>query len=45
MPFLFHGMPDIWIRKADADSTAQECDQDNTTKGKDYEEELTKWDS
>lgn len=38
-------MPDIWRRKADADSTAQECDQDNTTKGKDYEEELAKWES
>lgn len=38
-------MPDIWIWKADADSTAQECDQDNTTKGKDYEEELAKWES
>lgn len=36
-------MPDIWIWKADADSVAQECDQDNTTKGKDYKEELAKW--
>lgn len=45
MRFLFAGMPDIWIRELDADSSARECDQDGATKGKDYEEELAKWES
>lgn len=45
VPFLFPGMPDIWIQELEADSTAQECDQDSATKGNDYEEELAKWES
>lgn len=45
MRFLFAGMPDIWIRELDADSSTRECDQDGATKGKDYEEELAKWES
>ena len=45
VPFLFPGMPDIWIQELDADSTTQECDQDSTSKGKDYEEELAKGES
>lgn len=45
VPFLFPGMPDIWIQELEADSTTQECDQDSATKGNDYEEELAKWES
>lgn len=42
VPFILSAMPDIWIQELDADSTTQECDQDNTNKDKNYEEELTK---
>lgn len=38
-------MPDIWIQEPDADSTTQECDQDSTNKGENYEEEPAKWES
>lgn len=38
-------MLDIWIQEPDADSTAQECDQDSTNKGENYEEELAKLES
>lgn len=38
-------MPDIWIQEPDADSTTQECDQDSTNNGENYEEEPAKGES
>lgn len=45
VPFLLPVMLDIWIQELDADSTTQECDQDSTNRGENYEEELAKWES
>lgn len=45
VPFPLSAMPDIWIQEVDADSITQECDQDSTNKGENYEEELAKWES
>lgn len=45
VPFLLPAMPDIWMQERDSDSTTQECDQDSTNKGENYEEELAKWES
>lgn len=45
VPLLLPAMPDIWMQERDSDSTTQECDQDSTNKGENYEEELAKWES
>lgn len=45
VPSPLPAMPDIWIQELDGDSTTQECDQDSTNKGENYEEELAKWES